>query len=69
MGTDLPENCKKKELSAKIDEIVADFYKEYISGNIVKSEKAVKMRISEDGQSLETAKTEYTFTEFFKVWL
>ena len=52
VGTDLPENCKKKELSAKIDEIVADFYKEYISGNIVKSEKAVKMRISEDGQSL-----------------
>ena len=69
VGTDLPENCKKKELSAKVDEIVADFYKEYISGNIVKSEKAVKMRISEDGQSLETAKTEYTFTEFFKVWL
>ena len=58
VGTDLPENCKKKELSAKVDEIVADFYKKYISGNIVKSEKAVKMRISEDGQSLETAKTE-----------
>lgn len=53
VGTDLPENCKKKELSAKVDEIVADFYKEYISGNIVKSEKAVKMRISEDGQSLK----------------
>ena len=69
VGTDLPENCKKKELSAKVDEIVADFYKEYISGNIVKHEKAVKMRISEDGQSLETAKTEYTFTEFFRVWL
>ena len=41
VGTDLPENCKKKELSAKVDEIVADFYKEYISGNIVKSEKAL----------------------------
>ena len=69
VGTDLPENCKKKELSAKVDEIVANFYKEYISGNVVKHENTVKMRISEDGQSLETAKTEYTFTEFFKVWL
>ena len=41
MGTD----CKKKELSAKVDEIVADFYKEYISGNIVKSENAVMMEL------------------------
>ena len=63
MGTDLPENCKKKELSAKVDEIVADFYKEYISGNIVKSENAVKMRISEDGQSLETAKNLFKISE------
>ena len=69
VGTDLPENCRKKDLTVKTDEIVSNFYKEYLIGNIVKPEKAVKMKIADDGISLEMSTEEYTFTEFFKVWL
>ena len=44
VGTDLPENCKKKELSAKVDEIVTDFYKEYYNNSIIGMKQTMYIR-------------------------
>lgn len=32
VGTDLPEKCAKKVLSAKVDEIVSKFSEDFMSG-------------------------------------
>lgn len=32
VNTNTPEKCAKKTLNAKVDEIVAEFYKEYCDG-------------------------------------
>ena len=69
VGTGLPEKCKKKDLTAKIDELVSEFYKEYIESNIGKAEAEAKAKASERISSAKKDSGEYTFLEFFQVWL
>lgn len=71
VNTGLPEKCKKKDLTAKIDELVSEFYKEYIENNIMKAEAEAeeKAKAAESASSAKTEKDGYTFLEFFQVWL
>ena len=36
IGTDLPEKCPKKALNIKVEEIVTQFYEDYINGQLFK---------------------------------
>ena len=37
--TGLPEKCAKKALNDKVEEIVAEFYENYLKGNVTKTNK------------------------------
>lgn len=67
VGTGLPENCRKKDLPAKIDEPVSEFYKEYMESNIEKA--AAEAKTAEKSASAEKSKDGYTFLEFFQMRL
>lgn len=69
VGTGLPEKCKKKDLTTKIDELVSEFYKEYIENNIEIAEAYTKAKEAESARAAETAKDGYTFLGFFQMWL
>ena len=64
VGTDLPEKCAKKILSAKVDEIVSKFSEDFMSGKVANISKAVSANA--DGS---TDSSEYEFTEYLKHWL
>jgi len=51
--TDLGEKCAKKVLNARVDEIIASFYKQFLTGMLTKTESSKS----------------YKFTEFMKNWL
>ena len=51
VGTGLPEKCKKKDLTAKIDELVSEFYKEYIESNIGKAEAEAKAKAEAEAKA------------------
>ncbi|WP_051454296.1 N-terminal phage integrase SAM-like domain-containing protein [Ruminococcus albus] len=67
VGTELPEKCRKKDLTAKVDEIVADFYREHLEDDTETAETAYVPASSTGKNSASTC--EYTFTEFYKMWL
>lgn len=69
VGTGLPEKCKKKDLTTKIDELVSEFYKEYMENNIERAEAYTKVKEAESARAAETAKDGYTFLGFFQMWL
>ena len=73
VSTGLPEKCNKKELKAKVDEIIAHFSEDYYSGKAtkVKAAKVDKIAVSESVLKNAVAKTngEYEFTAFLEYWL
>ena len=76
VGTDLPEKCTKKALTEKVEQIVTEFFKEFITGSItkVKEEKVINTEKTEISATAlanaETVKTnEYEFTAFLDYWL
>lgn len=48
VGTDLPEKCAKKVLSAKVDEIVSKFSEDFMSGKIKAKKKENRMVLVDD---------------------
>lgn len=73
VSTGLSVKCSKKELKARVDEIIAEFYEDFCSGKAtrVKSDKIEKESISETLlKSAGTKKSgEYEFCAFLKYWL
>ncbi len=59
VGTDLPEKCAKKMLTAKVDEIVTKFSEDFMTGKVV--------HLSEPFGTAES--TDYEFTAYLKYWL
>ena len=59
VGTDLPEKCAKKMLTAKVDEIVTKFSEDFMTGKVV--------HLSEPIGTAES--TDYEFTAYLKYWL
>ena len=64
VGTDLPEKCAKKVLSAKVDEIVSKFSEDFMSGKVANISKAVSANADGTADS-----SEYEFTAYLKHWL
>lgn len=71
VSTGLPENCTKKALTAKTEEIVGKFYEEFISGAItkVKEQKIDRATLSEKALSKAGNNTEFEFSVFLDYWL
>lgn len=73
ISTGLPEKCSKKELKARVDEIIAQFSEDYYSGKAtkVKTGKVEKIAVSEAVLKNSVSKTdgEYGFTAFLDYWL
>ena len=61
IGTDLPEKCPKKALNVKVEEIVTQFYEDYINGQLFK-------KAQEQARAKLTA-ADYKFTVFMRDWL
>lgn len=66
VNTNTPEKCAKKTLNAKVDEIVAEFYKEYCEGAL---REPVQNAKSEDEADAICEGVRYSFTKFLKSWL
>ena len=64
VGTDLPEKCAKRTLSAKVDEIVSKFSEDFVSGKVANISKTAGTNAdcSAEGSELE-------FTTYLKNWL
>ncbi len=73
VSTGLPEKCSKKELKAKVDEIITQFSEDYYSGKAteVKSAKVEKIAVSEAVFKNAVTRTngEYEFSAFMDYWL
>lgn len=69
IGTDLPEKCTKKALSEKLEEIVSEFYEDYLKGDIKKVKKGSNKSSTTDKTSTEDDPKNYGFTHFLNVWL
>lgn len=73
VSTGLPEKCSKKELKARVDEIIAQFSEDYYSGKAtkVKTGKVEKIAVSEAvlKNSVSKSDGEYGFTAFLDYWL
>lgn len=58
VGTGLPEKCKKKDLTTKIDELVSEFYKEYMENNIERPRLIPRQRKLNPPEPLRQLKTD-----------
>lgn len=72
VATKLPVGCTKKALTAKVNEIAANFYEEYFSGSVTKG-KGTSIAKTKPGKKSSPYKpgstTVYEFTEFMEYWL
>ena len=59
LRTGLPEKCTKKALNLKIEEIITDFYEEYMNGKLFKKAQ----------EKAKLTAVDYKFTVYMRDWL
>lgn len=72
VATELPVGCTNKALTAKVNEIVAKFYEEFLTGSVTKVKETAKdkIKLSEEVLSEKAgSKTDFEFTAFLDYWL
>jgi len=73
VGTGLPESCSKRALSAAVDKVISEFYKEFLTGSLTKVQtpKVDKSVMSETilSNGASTNANSYGFMDFMYYWL
>ena len=73
VGTGLPESCSKRALSAAVDKVISEFYKEFLTGSLtkVKTQKIDKNMMSEAvlSNGANANANSYGFMDFMYYWL
>ncbi|MDE5771477.1 MAG: site-specific integrase [Ruminococcus sp.] len=72
VGTGLPSKSTKKVLNEKVDELVAQFYEDYCSGNATKPREKIKKNTKNAeflNRTLSAKSSAFAFTQFLSYWL
>ena len=72
VATELSVGCSDKALTAKVNEIVAKFCEEFLTGSVTKVKETAKdkIKLSEEVLSEKAgSKTDFEFTAFLDYWL